>query len=241
MTRHVQDQASDCAAATSTETLPGDAALAITGHAAVGDKQGDSSGRCRTATEVVRRPRLATGGAAADWPQAEPRPGSAEGIVALLPAMRPRLRRLFERFRIAPHDAEDILQDALIILLRQWTLVDNPAGFLLGTVRLRIAHHLRRRASERLVQLAGDQLEPVGADTPLLRAELRRDASRLLSRLPAPAQRVVLLRFGASLKHREIARVLGQPEARVRQLLSRSLRRLRQDLKDAGAPRARQP
>jgi RNA polymerase sigma factor (sigma-70 family) len=162
-------------------------------------------------------------------------PSVAEEIGALLPALRSPLRRLFHRYRVTPDEGEDILQDALVILLQEWPSVLYPARYLLGTVRNQIARHLQRRVSERLVQLSAEHLDEFISE-PLCHVEMRRDVRRLLSRLPSPAQQVVVLRYGADLKHREIAEAVGQTEAGVRQLLCRSLRRLRRDLELPNAP-----
>ena len=162
---------------------------------------------------------------------------AADGIGAVLAAMRLQLRSLFERFRIAPADADDILQDSAIILLNQWNLVDNPGAYLLGTVRRRIFDFLRRRAAERLVQLAAEHLEQLVSERTLSLVEMRVDARRLVARLPPPAQQVVALRYGAGLRYREIAPLVGLTEAAVRQLLCRGLVRLRRQVGETRPPR----
>jgi DNA-directed RNA polymerase specialized sigma24 family protein len=79
---------------------------------------------------------------------------------AVVEQTRPRLRVLFWMHRIQPEDAEDIIQEALIALLRRWPSspdaaqlpeVKDPATFLIGTVRLKIFNFLRRRSAERCV------------------------------------------------------------------------------------------
>lgn len=50
-------------------------------------------------------------------------------------------------------------------------------------------------------------------------------------------RRVIGLRFGADLSGREIARLVGTTEANVHQILSRALRRMRQELGDVSSAR----
>ena len=173
----------------------------------------------------------------ADAPSPPPAAGT-ETIAAVLVAMRRPLKLLFRRFRFKPHEAEDIAQSALTILVRDWDLVDNPHGYLLATVRREISHHFRRRAAEKLVQL-DEHLQELISEDPAIGLDRRRDALRLLSRLPPSVRQVALLHYGAGMMHQEIAAALGQSEAAVRQLLSRGLRRLRRELEVEAAPDAK--
>jgi RNA polymerase sigma-70 factor (ECF subfamily) len=152
--------------------------------------------------------------------------------------MRQPLKLLFSRFRLGPHEAEDITQSALTILVRDWTLIDNPRGYLLATVRRQISHHFRRLAAEKLEQL-DEHLRELTSENPAIGLDRRLDALRLLSRLPPSVRQVALLHYGGGYTHQEIAAALGQPEPAVRQLLSRGLRRLRRELEASPAPAAR--
>jgi RNA polymerase sigma factor (sigma-70 family) len=153
---------------------------------------------------------------------------SVDAIADLLPTVHRPLRRIFHHYRIPPADAEDLIQDSLLILLNQWHRVQHPTRFLFGTVKLRIFNYLRRRALEQANMDAGD-IDDIPAEEELSRLELWWDARRLVGRLSPLAQHVIALRFGANLRHREIAALVGQTEASVRQILSRSLQRLKRD------------
>ncbi|HEV3077745.1 MAG TPA: sigma-70 family RNA polymerase sigma factor [Thermoanaerobaculia bacterium] len=157
---------------------------------------------------------------------------SVDGIADLLASVRRPLSRIFHHYRIAPSDAEDLIQDSLLILLIQWDQVKHPTRYLFGTVKLRIFNYLRRRALEQGTMVAGDPDE-IPAHEMLSLLELRWDARRLLGRLSPVAQRVIALRFGADLRHREIAAIVGQSEASVRQILCRSLQRLKRDFEES--------
>ncbi len=155
-------------------------------------------------------------------------PSSVDGIADLLPSVRRPLKKIFHHYRIAPADAEDLIQDSFLILVNQWDRVKHPTRYLFGTVKLRIFNYLRRRALEQEIMAAGD-IDEIPAHEMLSLLELRWDARQLLGRLSPVAQRVIALRFGADLRHREIAAIVGRSEASVRQILSRSLQRLKRD------------
>src|SRR5579864_4264218 len=161
-------------------------------------------------------------------PPADPPPADApsqrssrrtDGITAVLQEMRQPLKLLFRRFRLQPHEVEDIAQSALTILVRDWHLVDNPRGYLLATVRRQISHHFRRLAAEKLDQL-DEHLRELASEDPATGLDRRLDALRLLSRLPPSIRQVALLHYVAGMTHQEIAAALDQPEPAVRQLLS---------------------
>jgi RNA polymerase sigma-70 factor (ECF subfamily) len=163
-------------------------------------------------------------------------PGATDdaAIRALLHTLRLPLQHLFQRFQIRPEEAEDLVQEALFVLVKQPSPVHNAPGYVYGTVRRLIGLRFRRRAASRLVQLSDEHLgvvdSEVGADGGARRLERCRDARRLVARLPPLVRRVVILYFGGDRSHRQIAVDLGRSEVAVRQILSRGLARLRRDL-----------
>jgi RNA polymerase sigma-70 factor, ECF subfamily len=62
------------------------------------------------------------------------------------------------------------------------------------------------------------------------RSDIRLCLRQALTRLPARERRVFVLKDIGGLKHEEIARILGIPEAAVRTLLHRAVKRLRREL-----------
>jgi RNA polymerase sigma factor (sigma-70 family) len=158
---------------------------------------------------------------------ATPASDFAQSLAALLPACYPPLRRLFRCYHVRTQDTEDIVQSALVVLLHQRSLIRDPAAYFFVTVRRLASRDLRRRAEERLVELAEADVRHLASQSPATHRDRCRDARRLLVRLPPPIRQIALLHYGAGLSHREIAARLGQSEAAVRQLLSRGLRRMR--------------
>jgi RNA polymerase sigma factor (sigma-70 family) len=155
------------------------------------------------------------------------RPAELE-VQALLARSRAPLKALFRSHQIRPHEADDILQGALVVVVALWRTIEFPLPFLLGTVRHHIQTYHQRQRSERaaLVELARREALAAG-DVPQHQVDCREDARRLLARLPEDSRPIVALRYGAQLPSREVARQLDRPEPGVRQAASRGLRRLK--------------
>jgi RNA polymerase sigma factor (sigma-70 family) len=156
--------------------------------------------------------------------------GGAESIAALLPSLHPPLRRLFHRYHVRPHDVDDIVQTALLAVIQQRQHVRKPLAYFFGAVRRLAGQDLRRRAEERLVELADQHAVQLTSDSPAALIERRQDARTLVARLPLRARHIALLHYGADLSHRQIGAMLRMSEASVRQHLSRALRALRSEI-----------
>lgn len=138
-------------------------------------------------------------------------------------------------------DAEDLTQQTFERALKAWSRYD-PAKASVGTWLIVIARnllvdHFRADRSSRqqpLDELEGghEALRDVG-DTPDL--GLAPDLERALATLSAREREIIALRFGGELSGPEIAETTGLSLANVQQILSRSLRRMR-DILDHQAP-----
>jgi RNA polymerase sigma factor (sigma-70 family) len=163
---------------------------------------------------------------------APPAPLPEADLLTLLARSRQPLMSLFRQHEIGADDAEDIAQEAVVVLVRRWHEIAYPLPFLLATVRHLVQQHFQRRRGERaaLAELARRE-EAAAGEVPQRRVDSREDARRYLARLPERARPVVALRYGAGLPSSEIARRLDRSEPGVRQAASRGLRRLRRDVK----------
>jgi RNA polymerase sigma factor (sigma-70 family) len=141
---------------------------------------------------------------------------------------RPRLQALFRSHRCSHEDAEDIAQEALLVLVRRWDEIADPQAFLFGVVRNQILSLLRRRRSHREVSVDESSLEQIEApDDPQAQADSRHDVRALLSVLPARGGQIVEMRYGEGLSSREIAEEMSYAVSSVRKIAARNLHRLR--------------
>ncbi|MFI7441627.1 SigE family RNA polymerase sigma factor [Nonomuraea indica] len=124
-----------------------------------------------------------------------------------------------------PHDAADLVQEALVKLRAAWPRLrskDNPESYARTTMaRLHIATwRLRRR--EHLAWAL-----PEGEHHDALPAGDERDLWQALAGLPRRQRAVVVLRYYEQLTDTEIAGVLGISRGTVRSQVSRALDKLR--------------
>jgi len=120
-------------------------------------------------------------------------------------------------------DAQEVVQDAFVGLLRVWGSTENPSAYLTRSIvngsrnvyRRRTAQHDRQSALQRL---------PKDHEVP---TEFLGD---LIAGLPSRQREVVVLRFFLQMRDREIADTLGIRTGSVGPTLTRALRRLRRGL-----------
>ncbi|MGZ3601799.1 MAG: RNA polymerase sigma factor, partial [Ktedonobacterales bacterium] len=136
-------------------------------------------------------------------------------------------------------DAEDILADVFLTALRVSAEGSTPdLPWLLTVARRRAAdfYRVRKRRGAVVDQgLENDEVEvwPAGEqDDPEWRAlhsEELRELAALVARLPQEQREAIALRFAAELPSAQIAAVLGKTDDATRMLLSRAMRRLREE------------
>ncbi|MBF6620077.1 MAG: sigma-70 family RNA polymerase sigma factor [Patulibacter sp.] len=150
----------------------------------------------------------------------------------------------FFAYRLAARDeAEDLTAATFERIVRHAERFDEAKGTLATWVfsiaeNVLIDHYRwRGRRDEQALPADGD-----GADRQLVWDDapsegLAPELQRAVEMLSPREQQVIGLRFGGDLSGREIASLLGTSEANAHQLLSRALRRLRQQLGSAAAAR----
>ncbi|HEX8032949.1 MAG TPA: sigma-70 family RNA polymerase sigma factor [Ktedonobacterales bacterium] len=136
-------------------------------------------------------------------------------------------------------DAEDILADVFLTALRVSAEGSTPdLPWLLTVARRRAADFYRMRKRRGAVvnhDLENDEVEawPAGEqDDPEWRAlhsEELRELAALVARLPQEQREAIALRFAAELPSAQIAVALGKTDDATRMLLSRAMRRLREE------------
>jgi RNA polymerase sigma-70 factor (sigma-E family) len=158
-------------------------------------------------------------------PQAEPRPGS-ETFGEFVTAALPGLLRFGHLLTGSPHEAEDLVQEALGKTMRHWnrSRPEDPVAYVR---RVMVNTHLTawRRWGAR-VRL-GDVPEMAAADPSLQRSHDRDLLRRALAALPPRQRAVLVLRYLEDLPDAEIAAQLGCQPATVRSQAMRGLAALR--------------
>lgn len=161
--------------------------------------------------------------------------GSFEAVVL---AHQDRLFTIAHRVGGDRHDAEELVQDALVRAYRALAaypperIRDLRLRAWLTTILLNAG---RNRARNRRVQTTELAFEPGAepASDPLVRRDERETWTRLLADL-SPAQRTaVVLRHVDGLSYAEIAAATGRPEGTVKAHVHRGLAALRKALQSA--------
>ena len=138
--------------------------------------------------------------------------------------------------------AEDLTQATFERAVRAWDGYDpqraSARTWLLAIARNLLIDHYRVDRSARNEPLAADDvLDAALGHAPGPEASLGVDPAlhRALRTLSARDREIVALRYGGDLTGPEIAEMLGLTLANVQQILSRSLRKLREELAPAGS------
>lgn len=138
-------------------------------------------------------------------------------------------------------DAEDLTQQTFERALKAWPRYDPhrsaPGTWLTAIARNILIDHFRADRSTRHVptdpaDLADSHDQQI--DEPQLPSGIAPELAEALENLSDRDREVLALRFGADLHGPEIAAVTGLSLANVQQILSRTLRRLREELETAG-------
>ncbi len=151
------------------------------------------------------------------------RPDSAE-ISALLEQCRPGLKAVIRRWHLPPADAEDVVQQALLVALGQWTQIRNPAAWLPGVVERICRNRTRTALYAEVVGFEANRWDDRLSVAPAQHHwELLADLERLSDQLPAHYRRVLALRYFWGMTNDEVAPLVGVSPASVRKVVGRSL------------------
>ncbi len=120
--------------------------------------------------------------------------------------------------------AEDVVQDAFVLLHSKLATVENPGGYLRVTVVNLCSNRQRRKRQDRRLdsRLERPQLSSLGA------SEMAAD----LLRLPYRQRAVLVLRYWGGWTEAEIALALDCRPGTVKALASRGLARLRREVSE---------
>ena len=147
----------------------------------------------------------------------------------LVAAHGPRLLGAAARLGHAPHEAEDLVQDVFLALVRSADRFEGRSQVYTWLYRVLLNRHaelVRRKALDRSRKPLP---APAAAEPDSERGERIR---RAMSRLREEEHRVLFLRFFEGLPYDEIARIVEAPLGTVHAQAFHGLRRLRALLED---------
>jgi RNA polymerase sigma factor (sigma-70 family) len=153
-----------------------------------------------------------------------PVPGK-ESLDHLLRRLRPRLKQILGRYRVPAHDAEDLVQEALVSTIQKWDEIQDPEAWLLVTLRNRCVVYWRKRRTSLYSSVDAAILEllsePVTA--PQESSDLRWDLQNLIDQLPPRCRTLLRLRYGLGYDSAEVAEQMGYHPSSVRKVARRCM------------------
>ena len=163
-----------------------------------------------------------------------------EAVDAFVVASWSRLYRTAFLLTGDPHEAEDVVQTALAVVIARWSTIrrtDDPIVYARRVVATTAYRRTRRRRDElqRLlrVRTAERHDAPVDRTGAMTDGMVQRDALvAALQELPARMRATVVLRFYADLGERETAEALGCSVGTGKSQTSKGLARLRAGLEE---------
>jgi RNA polymerase sigma-70 factor (sigma-E family) len=130
------------------------------------------------------------------------------------------------------HEAEDLLQGALLRVMRRWHRIDDPVPYVRRTmINLHVSRWRRYRARELVTSVVPERPVRDPAD----QVSDRQTLMSALRALPPRTRAVIVLRYWVDLSEAETAALLGCSVGSVKSNASRGLSRLREALPAASA------
>jgi len=164
-------------------------------------------------------------------------PRSEEPVLEeILERIEPKLKRILFRHRIPPQDADDLVQEALLIMVSKAGTIRNPEAWLLATLSNRCIMYWRRHRSRlwdqvdtAILELLADNEAPTQE-----RNDIRYDLEALVAELPDRCQSLLRLRYGLGCTEEETAERTGYCKSSIRKVTRRCLASLTERLLGAG-------
>lgn len=163
----------------------------------------------------------------------------ADDLVSLVDRLSGDFARILSFYRIPQQDAEDLIQDTLLLFLTKREDIRTPSAWLAGALRNRCLRYWRARRNRLMHAIDRGLLEElVSTGEPSTeRAVLAHDLSNAIARLPDRCQSVLRMRYGLGYAGAEMAEKLGYTESTVRQIAHRCLSALSRQMLGPDSPR----
>lgn len=163
----------------------------------------------------------------AEQPPGSSLPGEPRAFEDFVMNRLPALYRYAHVLTGNPHDAEDLVQEALTRTGAAWGRIrrkDDPEGYVRTTMARIMANRWRRPKLEQLVDRTPDQAVD---DPELLRLSEADGLDAALAALPPRMRAVLVLRYFEQLTEEETAQALGCSRGTVKSQASRAIAKLR--------------
>lgn len=164
-----------------------------------------------------------------------------DALEALLRSVQPSLRRYLSGL-VGTTDADDLLQDVLVIIVRKIQDLEDPAVFRPWTFRIASRQAFRHLKKRRVWQQRHE--DDAGLDAmawPELPIEHESVRQLVTHGSVSPASRaVLLLHFELELSLPEVAAILEIPVGTAKSRLAYGLRSIRQYLRQSGGSHGRE-
>ena len=133
-----------------------------------------------------------------------------------------------DRFGIAPEDADDLLQETALELIRQQAHVQNPDGFVFAVFRNRCRRFLERRARGREIFSPAPDAEAASPESCGL--DTRLALREALAEISSACRQILAAHYVGGETLIETAHQLNHRSSGIFKTLSRCLKRLRKCL-----------
>jgi RNA polymerase sigma factor (sigma-70 family) len=176
---------------------------------------------------------MSAGGRLAGWREGAASDSVAERLVESLERLRPRLKQIVWSFRLQAEEAEDVLQDVLIVALDHLhrCAIEDLDAWILVTLRYQCLMFLRKKEARLRRETVWAEL--LAARRPGPGNQLREALLSGIAQLPRKHRHILRLRL-AGHSNADISELTGFSIHVVRKLCLQAVRRLRVLLKAQG-------
>lgn len=145
-------------------------------------------------------------------------------------------RLYLRRHRLPPEDADDILQQTLLVFLIKHDEIHSPEAWLRGALRKRCQFYWRRRQKNLLTLVDSAILEVLSpsAAPDAAQGDVQRDLDRALDSIPTRCRQLLKLRYAQDCNPQEAAAQLGYRPSGAYKIIERCLAALTRGLVATG-------
>ncbi|HEX2465494.1 MAG TPA: sigma-70 family RNA polymerase sigma factor [Thermoanaerobaculia bacterium] len=146
-------------------------------------------------------------------------------------------RLYLRRHRLPPEDADDILQQTLLVFLIKQDEIYNPEAWLRGALRKRCLFYWRRRRKSLFTAVDASILEALAAPSApdqTANDDVKRDLGRALESIPPRCRALLQLRYARDCDPQEAAAQLGYRPSGAYKIFERCLAALTRGLVATG-------